>query len=540
MLSIEFTLPIFTQLITLFLGIFVFLSNPKARLNRIFVLLILCGLFWVFSVFLADLIKDYKTVLFWTKVAILGPTFIGPLFYYFSLIFPRQTKKLSSLQKASLFLPPVILLILSPTSLNVQSVNIQDWGTDFVPGPLYLFLLTCLVLYFLFAFNNLRKAYALTTLKIERYQILYLSGGLLAALIIGVFTNLIFPIAGYAELSKYGPSFSVLLFAFLTSISILRHHLLNVKVIFTEALVLLLIGTLAIKIPISRTSSEFIFNILILILTAIVGYYLVRVTIQEIQKREQIEKMDKELKRAYKELKKLDIAKSEFISIASHQLRTPLTAIKGYASLIGNRAYGEFPGKMQKPLRNISSSVERLIKLVNDLLSISRIEAGKIKVEPEEFLLENLIDNVLDELGNLSKAKKLYLKWRERAEAPLAKVFLDKAKIRQVVLNIVDNAIKYTQAGGVTISYKQENGLCRIEIKDTGEGMTRAEISNSFKTFSRGVAGKKTWTEGAGLGLYIAKNFTEMHNGRIWIESTEKKKGSTFYIELPIKYERKS
>ena len=136
------------------------------------------------------------------------------------------------------------------------------------------------------------------------------------------------------------------------------------------------------------------------------------------------------------------------------------------------------------------------------------------------------------------KAKKLYLKWEE-SKKPLVKVFLDRAKIRQVVLNIIDNAIKYTQTGGVTIGCKQKNGLCRLEIKDTGEGMTRAEISRLFKTFSRGAAGKRTWTEGAGLGLYIAKNFTEMHNGRIWVESTGKQKGSTFYIELPVKYEEK-
>ena len=193
---------------------------------------------------------------------------------------------------------------------------------------------------------------------------------------------------------------------------------------------------------------------------------------------------------------------------------------------------------MQKPLINIYSSVERLIKLVNDLLSISRIEAGKIKVEPEEFLLEELINDVVEELKNLAKAKNLYLE-RERIKAPLSKIFMDKAKIRQVILNIIDNAIKYTQTGGITINYKQDNGLCKIEIKDTGAGMTSAEISNLFKTFSRGVAGKRTWTEGAGLGLYIAKKFTEMHNGRIWVESAGKKKGSTFYIEIPIKYEQR-
>jgi len=248
---------------------------------------------------------------------------------------------------------------------------------------------------------------------------------------------------------------------------------------------------------------------------------------------EEVEKATKELKKAYRELKKLDEAKSEFISIASHQLRTPLTAIKGYISMIHDRTYGVPPEKMEKPLRHIYISVERLIKLVSELLNISRIEAGKVKAEFEISSLEYIINSVITELKSLVKEKDLYLEFKKGKE-PLPKISIDKEKMRQVILNVIDNAIRYTKEGGVTVKCKKKENTYQVKVSDTGEGMTKGEISDLFKSFSRGKAGKKGWVEGAGLGLYIAKKYVDMHKGKIWAKSQGKGKGSTFYIELPI------
>ncbi len=247
----------------------------------------------------------------------------------------------------------------------------------------------------------------------------------------------------------------------------------------------------------------------------------------------EVEKATKKLREAYEELKTLDKAKSEFISIASHQLRTPLTAIKGYISMILEKTYGEIPEKIIKPLQNVSISDERLIKLVNDLLSISRIEAGKMETKFEQISLEEVVVSLVEELKNIAKEKNLYLKF-EKPEKPLPKISVDKDKIRQAIMNLVDNAIRYTGKGGVTIKLKTEGSKMKIAVCDTGEGMTKEEISNLFESFSRGTAGTRSWTEGAGLGLYVAKRFVEMHKGKTWAESPGKEKGSTFYIELPL------
>jgi signal transduction histidine kinase len=239
------------------------------------------------------------------------------------------------------------------------------------------------------------------------------------------------------------------------------------------------------------------------------------------------------LQLAYEELKKLDIAKSEFISIASHQLRTPLSAIKGYLSMILEGSYGKLPEKVKKPMENVFVSNERLIKLVNDILSVSKIEAGEMEMNWKREDLREIIKEVISELSIKAKEKNLYLKFEEPKE--FQKILLDREKIRQVILNLVDNAIRYTQKGGVTVKLQIANGKLQIVVSDTGEGLTKEEKEKLFEMFSRGTAGTKFWTEGAGLGLYIARKFVEMHNGKIWAESEGRGRGSTFYVELPIK-----
>ena len=248
----------------------------------------------------------------------------------------------------------------------------------------------------------------------------------------------------------------------------------------------------------------------------------------------EVEKRTKELKDAYEELKKLDKAKSEFISIASHQLRTPLTAIKGYISMMREKIYGKPPEKMERPLENIYTSNERLIKLVNDLLNVSRIEAGRMEMKLEKSSLEEIITSVVEELKNVAKEKNIYLGW-EKPKKPLPKISVDRDKIRQAITNVIDNAIRYTEKGGVTIKCKMQNAKCKIEVSDTGVGLTKYELSKMFESFSRGAAGTRLYTEGVGLGLYVAKRFVEMHKGKIWAESRGKNKGSTFFIELPVK-----
>ncbi len=189
---------------------------------------------------------------------------------------------------------------------------------------------------------------------------------------------------------------------------------------------------------------------------------------------------------------------------------------------------------MKKPLENVYNSNERLIRLVNDLLNLSRLDAGKIEFSPELISLEEMVSSIVEELKINAEKKGLYMKMVKPSE-PLSKIMADQAKLRQVILNIVDNAIKYTREGGITFELKKLDEKEEVRVSDTGEGMDEKELNSLFQMFSRATAGTQLHAEGAGLGLYVAKQFIGMHRGKIWVESKGKGKGSTFIIQLPIK-----
>lgn len=248
---------------------------------------------------------------------------------------------------------------------------------------------------------------------------------------------------------------------------------------------------------------------------------------------EELKRLTYDLTKANAELKNLDKAKSEFLSIVSHQFRTPLSIIKGYISMIIDGSYGELSGEIKQPLKNIYLSNERLIELVDNILNLSRIEAGRVKINLEHCSPEDVVSAAVKEMAIKAKEKGLKIKW-EKPKKPLPKVLLDRNMFRQIILNLLDNGIKYTERGLIAVSAGNKEGKIVFEIKDTGEGMTEAEVSRLFTSFSRGDAGSKFWANGTGLGLYVAKKFVEMHGGRVWAKSAGKKKGSTFYVELPV------
>ena len=241
----------------------------------------------------------------------------------------------------------------------------------------------------------------------------------------------------------------------------------------------------------------------------------------------------KELAGAYRELKKLDDSKTEFLSLASHQLRTPLSAIKGYLSMVLEGSFGKLQKETEEALRNVYESNERLIVLVNDLLNITRIEAGKLEYKPIKTDLDKLINSVVNELKITAEKKRLDMKYTDKN---LPYVLIDPGKIRQVLINLIDNAIKYTPHGEVVIKTSVRNKKeIVIEVRDTGIGISKDKMEHLFEWLSRGKGALRLDAGGFGLGLYIAKKIIERAGGKVWAESPGENKGSTFAFSLPIK-----
>lgn len=242
----------------------------------------------------------------------------------------------------------------------------------------------------------------------------------------------------------------------------------------------------------------------------------------------------------YKKIKEVDKMKDEFISIASHELRTPVTGIKGYASMISDGSLGKVSEKTQNAINIIQASAERLGALVDDLLSVSRIEQDRMTLNLRPADLHPIIIEVIGELKIQAEEKKLNLDYVGRLEKfPLVNIDVDKFK--QVLINLVGNAIKYTKDGSVEIEAKEkfDGKILEIKVKDTGIGMSSKERKNLFQKFYR-IKNEKTYgITGTGLGLWITKKLVELMNGTINVESIENI-GTQIILQFPILNSSKS
>jgi signal transduction histidine kinase len=239
-----------------------------------------------------------------------------------------------------------------------------------------------------------------------------------------------------------------------------------------------------------------------------------------------------QLKVANEELKVLDQARAEFISIASHQLRTPPATVKWYLSAALAGDYGKMNPEVAPVIEKAAQTNNHLISLIEDMLNVSRIERGKMEFLFELTDTEELAKFAYEQLIPQASNKKLKLTYTP-PEYPLPKIMADKEKLRQVMNNLIDNAIKYTKQGqvGVTI-FQFDDEIC-FAVKDNGKGIGQEDRKNIFQKYSRGKESIKQ-SAGLGLGLYVAKIIVEQHKGKIWAESDGEGKGSTFLFSIPI------
>jgi signal transduction histidine kinase len=238
-----------------------------------------------------------------------------------------------------------------------------------------------------------------------------------------------------------------------------------------------------------------------------------------------------QLKKANIQMQELDKLKDEFVSLASHELRTPMTAIRGSLATILEGFAGDLSKEAREFLVAAYNENDRLIRLVNNLLNISRIESGRFDFTRAPVNLNDLMIEVVGNLSSAAKERNLYLRFTPNSAIPM--ITTDGDKIREVLINIIGNAVKFTHQGGVTVGIEQKDGMITISIADTGSGISLEDQDILFKKFSQVRDSYAQTSGGTGLGLYICKIIIEGLKGKIWLESTVGK-GSTFYFSLPI------
>lgn len=502
----------------LILGFVIFYNNRKSVTTRTFLIFSLFATLWSISNYMIYQFHAHALILFITRIhmffAVWYAFFIFQLFY----VFPDEKKIFSHFFK--FFIVPVTLIVaaltLSPLVLSrvantpVGEVAIIRPGPGIVPfgilvGSLIMGGIVILI-------RKLRKVS-----REEKMRFRLILVGVATTFGLHLTFNFIFPIIfANPRLVPLGAVFTFPMVAF-TFYAIVKHELFNIKIVATEILTFVLAIVSLIEVILSENTVTLIFRSGVFILVLTFGILLIKSVLREIKLREEIEK--------------LSAMKSQFLSFASHQVKSPMTVVKDYADLIADGSFGEVPDKVKETARKIHDSADRLIALVNNLLDLRKLEEGKIEYKFAEMDLNALVKSIVEEMKTLADAKGLALS----LEAPQGeiKIKADSEKIRQVIQNLIDNSVKYTEHGYIHVKIQSSNDKCQITVSDSGIGIPPELIPKLFEQFNRGSQEAKK-IQGTGLGLYIAKQFMEAHHGRVWAESAGPGKGSTFIVEMGV------
>jgi len=520
--------------VALLVGFIVLLNDRKSLLNQLLFGICLSFALWAFCTLVAWTNIHSDILLFaWS---FLGPAgaFISIFSVYFTYVFVTE-KDVGMWTKGAFLLLLAPLLILAPSAYTLGGfdlVNCDAFGFEGLTNTIYfpalgglaiLWILFILISHYKSATPGTRKQHALMGTGILLF---------LTSFFTTVFLGQYLATIGFlpdSKLETYG-YFGMTVFAVYIGILIVRFSAFHVSLIASQALIVALIILIGSQFTFIETRINFILNSIAFVLTLIMGFVLVRSVLAEIQQRKQVEKLAKDLAAANDRLKELDHLKDEFLSIASHQLRAPITAVRGYAANLSDGTYGVVPEYFKVPIETIMETTRLMAGSIDDYLNISRIEQGRMKYEKSDFDLAHLATQIVTELTPVAHNKSLTLSHTISGEVIVS---ADIGKIKQVITNIIDNAIKYTQQGGITVSLTEVPGKVRVIVADTGVGIPADEINTLFEKFTRARGANQVNTTGTGLGLYVAKQLTEGHGGRVWAESDGPGKGSRFIMELP-------
>jgi len=523
-MDIGFTILFTVFSLNLLLGLVVLFQSKSDLHQYIFFLITIAVAIWAISLFAYNFESSEYVALIFSRTAYLSAFSSAMFFLDFTISFTGAYKNKQLLIIVNLILLAIAgYLAYSPyVVIGIEDFEGQQnliFGFLYYP---YIISLLCIILAaFLIFFGALKETHDVT----RKMQYKYIIAGVLLATVGGIGTNLILPTLGILQLYWLGPIFSVIIVVF-TAIAILKYNLFNLKVIATELFIFTLWIFLLIRALISDSYQELTINASLFILTVAIGILLIRSVLREVHQREHIQELANKLERTNEQLK-------QFLSFATHQIRSPLTAIRGYASMLINGDYEEINEKQKQPIQTILRSSEDLIKIVNDFLNVSRIEQGRMKYDKKHINVIDLVKEVVNEYKPNVQERGLELMYKNPYEDDVITIDADKHKLKQVFGNIIDNSIKYTNKGSITISVKKKDSIIHIEISDTGIGMNPDELEKIFKMFERGSDASKTNESGTGLGIYLARNITEAHGGTLHAESDGQGKGSTFVVRLP-------
>jgi len=501
------------------IGFIVYSANTKSVTSRAFLFIAVAAvLFGIFN-FLYNQAGLNNLALWFLRIHMLFAVWYAFSIFYLYYVFPKESVSYSKFLKFFLVPWVVFVSILTLTPLVFERIisfkpdgTIGEVKTNF---GIALFGITVASFLLSFFVGFIKKIYQ-TKDKLLRLQYVLIFLGAFITFGLHIFFNFILP--NFYNNSRYTNLAGVYSFPFIffTALAIFRYRFLGIRVILTDLFILILLVLSAIQILSAASFIEIILRLVILILILIFGMITIRSIRKEVEYREKLEELNR--------------LKSEFLAFASHQVKAPMAVVKGYAELIAD-GIENVPEQAKDFAKKIKESVDNLLVLIEEFMDYRRIEEGKIELNLEEVEIVSFVRKIAENLRPLAEKKKLQLIFENSLVEGFVKV--DKVRFSQVVQNLIDNSIKYTQEGFVKVYIEKKQNDAIICVSDSGVGMSKEFQQKLFGQFVRDESVKKEF-RGTGLGLYIAKYIVEAHHGKIWAESDGLGKGSKFYIAIPL------
>ena len=562
---------------SLFFGFVILLADEgwKKEVNRRFFTFACFIAIWQIVNLLMLSSKDITFTLIWTRLSYTSGTVVTYFLLRLILCFPkRYINPLFSRIIDFVFAvlaATASIICLGPSVISSIVLNggiiTASYGQLYYIFPVSLIIM--FLVFFILAIYNYIKSEAESKIQIKFVLI-----GIAIALVFVATTDVIAPFFTGNDFFSNFDVFGTFFIVSFTAYAIVKHQLFNIKVILTETAVGIVVIALFAQTLLDNTLSQRTPDVLMLILVSYGGYLLIKSVQDEIKKKEKLQELTTQLAQANAHLQDLDKMKTEFVSLASHELLTPVSAIEGYLSMM----LDEHLAKIEDPkaiqyMDRVYRSAKRLARLIADMLNISRIEEGRLLVEKKDVEMTELIRQVLEELKFKADEHKQTMVFEDPKTQLMS--FADPDKVKEVLVNLIGNSIKYSMnPGTITVSiekaptktltdtwdkieteiksrplddqesihavsdehYRQilGNEQYFIRVKDQGIGIPQEELLKLFKKFHRVGDFSTAESQGTGLGLYITRALVELHHGRVWADSDGQGKGSTFTFTLPI------
>ena len=514
----------------LILGFIIFFKDYRSATNILFLFQTVILSVWSVANYVSYQALDLAAALLAVRLVLFFAVPNSLIFLILMHTFPSDNLRMSKKMLVAIIVLGLITMavVLSPLVFEKVDFVADSVAPQPTVGPgILLFMLTAVLsvpigIYFLV------RRYIIAE-KIERLQLQFVLVGVVIMFALILFLDFICPT--FFKITRFIPlsAAMTLPFVIFTAYAIFKHHLLDVKVIATEGAAFLLTIVSLFEVILSNDVNVLLFRSAVFVLTLVFSIFLIRSVLKEVEQREQLQKLSEELKAANAQLEVLSRFKTQLLSLASHQVKSPLAAMKGFVSLIMDGTYGEVNEKVKETLGKVKKSADELIGLINTLLDLRKAEEGKMDYQFAPTDLVPLVSGVVDGLKPLVVEKKLEF----TCSAPSEKIMMnaDASKLKQVIQNIAENAIKYTPEGFVKVVVEKKDGNALVSVRDSGFGISRDLLPHLFEEFVRDEKVKQKIL-GTGLGLYIARKIVEAHGGKIWAESEGEGKGSRFYVEL--------